>query len=62
MIYYFKEGKNATETHTKICAVCGEGAVTASMCLKWCASFKLQISHWMMLHGRVDQVKLIVIK
>ena len=30
MFYYFKKGKDATETHTaqKICAVCGEGAVT----------------------------------
>ena len=28
MLYYFKKGKNATETYTKICAVYGEGAVT----------------------------------
>ena len=27
MLYYFKKGKNATETQ-KICAVYGEGAVT----------------------------------
>ena len=27
MLYYFKKGKNATETQ-KIFAVCGEGAVT----------------------------------
>ena len=27
MVYYFKRGKNTTETQ-KICAVCGEGAVT----------------------------------
>ena len=26
MVYYFKRGKNTTETQ-KICAVCGEGAV-----------------------------------
>ena len=25
---YFKKGKNATETQNKICAVCGEGALT----------------------------------
>ena len=32
MLYYFKKGKNATETHThKICAVYGEGAVTDRM-------------------------------
>ena len=28
MLYYFKKGKNATETQEKICAVDGEGAVT----------------------------------
>ena len=25
MLYYFKKGKNATDTHKKVCAVCGEG-------------------------------------
>ena len=39
MLYYFKKGKNATETHKKICAVCGEGAVTDWTCLKWFAKF-----------------------
>ena len=28
MHYYFKKGKNETETQEKICAVYGEGAVT----------------------------------
>ena len=28
MLYYCKNGKNATETQKKICAVYGEGAVT----------------------------------
>ena len=29
MLYYFKKGKNATETHTKkIWVMCGEGALT----------------------------------
>ena len=28
MFYYFKKGKNATETQKKICAVYEEGAVT----------------------------------
>ena len=27
MLYYFKKGKNATETQKMICAVYGEGAV-----------------------------------
>ena len=32
MLYYFKNGKNATETQKKICAVYGEVAVTDQMC------------------------------
>ena len=28
MLYYFKKGRNATEMQNKLCAVCGEGAVT----------------------------------
>ena len=40
MLYYFKKGKNATETHTKkMCAVHGEGAVTDRTCQKWFAKF-----------------------
>ena len=27
MLYYFKKGKNATETQKKICALYGEGSV-----------------------------------
>ena len=37
MLYYFKKGKNATETHKKICSVYGEGAVTDRICQKWFA-------------------------
>ena len=39
MLYYFKKGKNATETQKKICAVYGEGAVTDTTCQKWFAKF-----------------------
>ena len=39
MLYYFKKGKIATETHEKICAVYGEGAVTDQTCQKWFAKF-----------------------
>ena len=36
MLFYFKKGKNTTETHTKkICAVNGKGAVTGRICQKW---------------------------
>ena len=31
-LYYFKKGKNATETQKKICTVYGDGAVTDLMC------------------------------
>ena len=35
MVYYFKKGKDATETHTKkICAMYREGAVTDRTCQK----------------------------
>ena len=39
ILYYFKKGKNATETQKKICAVCGKGAVTDPTCQKWFAKF-----------------------
>ena len=38
MLYYFKKGKNATETK-KIYAVYGEGAVTDGTCQKCFAKF-----------------------
>ena len=40
MLYYFKKGKNATETQKKICAAYGEGAVTDWTCQKWFAKFR----------------------
>ena len=40
ILYYFKKGKNATETHKKIYAVCGEGVVTDQTCQKWFAKFR----------------------
>ena len=39
MLYYFKKGKNATETHKKSCAVYGERAVTDQVCQKWFVKF-----------------------
>ena len=39
MLYYLKEGKNATEMQKKICAVYGEGAVTDQTCQKWSVKF-----------------------
>ena len=37
--YYLKQGKNATETQSKTCAVYKEGAVTDRMCQNWFARF-----------------------
>ena len=41
MLYYFKKGKNTTETQTKQerCAVHWEGAVTDRKCQKWFVKF-----------------------
>ena len=40
LLYYFKKGSNATETHTqKICAVYVEGAVTGQTYQNWFAKF-----------------------
>ena len=48
--------------HTKkICAVYGEGAVIDRSCQKWFAKFRA-VSCLEMLHGWVDQLKLIAIK
>ena len=35
MLYYFKKGKNTTETQRKICAMYGKVAMTKQMCQKW---------------------------
>ena len=39
-LYYFKKGKNAAETHKKICAVYGEGAMTTRTCQMWFVKFR----------------------
>ena len=46
----------------KICAVYREGAVTDQGVKNGLWGFVLQISDWMMLHGWVDQLKLIEMK
>ena len=35
MLYYFKKGRNATETQKMICSVYGESAVTDRVKVKW---------------------------
>ena len=40
MPYYLKKGKNTIETHKKISAVYGEGAVTDRTCQKGFAKFR----------------------
>ena len=61
MFYYFKKGKNTTETQNKVCEVDGKGAVTERV-KSGLRNFVLEISLWMMLPHRVDQLKLIAIK
>ena len=39
MLYYFKKGKDATETQKQIDAVYGEDTVTDRICQKWFAKF-----------------------
>ena len=46
MLYYFKNGKNATETQKKICADFGEGAMTDQMCHKWFVIFLANFLFW----------------
>ena len=62
MLYYYKKSKNVTETHKKICAVYGGGAVTYWMCQKRFAKFHAGEFSLDTHHGRVDQLKLIGIK
>ena len=40
MLYYFRKGNNATEMQKRMCAVCGEGAVTDPTRQKWFAEFR----------------------
>ena len=62
MLYYFKKGKNTTERQKMICAVYGEGAVTDQTCQRGLRSFMLEMSHWTMLRGWADHLKLRAIK
>ena len=60
MFYYFKKGKNAIEKQ-KICSVYEDHAVTNQMCQKWWHLI-LDISHWAMLQGQADILKLLEIR
>ena len=58
----FLKGKNATE-YKKIFVQCMEKLLWLIECVKSSLqSFMVEISPWMMLHGPVDKLKLIVIK
>ena len=62
MLYYFKKGKNATEVQ-KIFVQGMEKNLWLIICVKsdlW--AFMLEISHWTMLHGQVEKLKLVAIK
>ena len=45
MLYYFKKGKDATETQKRICAVYREGSVTDHVAKSGLQSLMLEISH-----------------
>ena len=61
MVYYFKKGRNKTETQKRdLCSVWRD-AVTEHV-KSGLRSFMLEISLQTMLHCRVDQLKLIAIK
>ena len=39
MLFYFRKGKNATQTRKKICVVYGEDAISDRMSQKWFGKF-----------------------
>ena len=51
MLYYFKKGKNATETQKKKSAMYGERAGTEQTCQKWFVKF-----HAVFLGGRCSTI------
>ena len=61
--YYFKKGKNATEMQKNRFVQCMEKVLWLIKSVNnGLQSFMQEISRWTMLHGRVDQLKLIAIK
>jgi len=40
MLFYFRKGKNASQTQKKICAMHSESAVDDSTCHKWFRKFR----------------------
>ena len=54
LLYYFKNSRNATDMQKKVCAVCGEGAVTDRTCQKWFAQFRAGDFSLTVLHSQVD--------
>ena len=63
LAYYFKKGTNATETQTRRFVQCMEKVLwLVEHVRSGLRSFVLEISHWTMLHGWVDQLKLTAIK
>ena len=67
MLYYFKKGKNTTNTQEKIHAVYGEGAVIDWTCQKWFVKFcvrnfsldkALQLGRWVEVGS--DQIETLI--
>ena len=63
MLYYFKEGTNATEMQKEMFLQFMEKGPWLIECVKkWSEKFVLEISLWTTLHSQVDQLKLIAIR
>ena len=67
VLYNLQKGKNTTETHKKVCAAHGEGAVTDRTCQKWFAKFRagdfsLDDAPWsgMPVEGDSNQIKTLI--
>ena len=63
MLYYFKKGKNENEAKKKWFMQCMQKVLWLKEHVgSGLQNFVLEISCWMMLHGQVDQLKLIAMK
>ena len=62
MLYYFKKGKNTTETQKRFVQFIEKVLGLIERVKSGLQRFVLEISCWMMLYGLVDQLKLIAIK
>ena len=65
--YYFKRGKNTTETQKKICVVYGASGVSDQTCQEWfakfhAANFLLDSAPWLgrLVEAGSDQIEILI--